>query len=188
MEHRQVNINSSSWCLHCLQNPEKGFLPFNPLWQDRWHLQPSLAPGKCFSRYQLRRVSSAVSVTCTCRTTGSLARSIFHLIAPLSIGALCYSAPELETSWYTTHGGPSKFLKHFFILWTISVNLLYNNRQQRKNKRSKTLPPGGTHSLVGWQIVNNSLKVTVKMLSVERLWGMDDIEKQRITDFEEGPK
>lgn len=107
VEYRQVNINSSSWCLHCPRNPEKGILPFNPLWQDRWYLQPGLAPGKCFSRYQLRHVSSAVSVTCTCRTTGRLARSIFHLIAPLSIGALGYRLKkcckgrkwELHMSW-----------------------------------------------------------------------------------------
>lgn len=90
VEHRQVNITSSSRCLHCPQNPEKGILPFNPLWQDRWRLQPSLAPGKCFSRYQLRRVSSAVSITCTWRPTSGFARSIFHLIPPLSMGALCY--------------------------------------------------------------------------------------------------
>lgn len=82
-EHRQVNINQhASWCLHYPQNLEKGILPFNPLWQDRWHLQPNAAPGKCFSCYQLRRVPSTVSITCTWRTTGSFAKSVFHLIAP----------------------------------------------------------------------------------------------------------
>lgn len=95
VEHRQVNINSSSWCRHCPQNPEKGILPFNPPWQDRWHLQPNLAPGRCFSRYQLRRVSSTVSITRTCRTTRSLARSIFHLISPLSAGAFRYSSKRV---------------------------------------------------------------------------------------------
>lgn len=95
MEHRQVNINSSSWCLQCPQNPEKGIFPFNPLWQDRWHLQPNLAPGKCFSCYQLRCVSSTVSITRTCRTTRTFARSIFHLITSLSIGASCYSSKRV---------------------------------------------------------------------------------------------
>lgn len=126
VEHRQVNINSSSRCLQCPLNPEKGIFPFNPLWQDRWHLQPNLAPGRCFSRYQLRCVSSTVSITRMCRTTRTLARSIFHLITSCPLGHLATAqkglqrkkvrvTSELETSWYT-QGGPRKFfLKVLFV-------------------------------------------------------------------------
>lgn len=94
VEHRQVNINSSSWCLRCLQNPGKGVLPLNPLWQDRWHLQPNPALGKCFLCHQLRCVFSTVSIICICRTTSSLTMSLLHLIAPLSTGACCYRSKK----------------------------------------------------------------------------------------------
>lgn len=47
---------------------DKGVLPSNPLWQDRWYLQPSSASGRCFSCQKLRCTFSSVSLTCSWRT------------------------------------------------------------------------------------------------------------------------